>query len=366
MKIKTITCHDCYNLGASLQAYALQHYLEGQGHEVLIINYKPDYLSKHFKLDAIDNPVYDKPLVKQLYLLAKLPGRLLALSRKRVYDRFTASYLHLTRRYNSYEKLKTDAPEADAYIAGSDQIWNTLFPNGRDAAFYLDFGKPNVRRISYAASFATKDVVPEYRKFVSNELKNLDYVSIREKISLPLLHSLGRTDGVAVCDPVFLLSKAEWVKQADESTINLNEKYLLVYLTDKSEEIKQIAMEIHKATGWKIYGVGQFREHWVQRNFVNAGPLDFVKLIDGAQYVISNSFHATAFSLILERNFCVVNRKDGINERMKSILEDVGLGHRILSAFTSEQLKNIDYTEVNERLSDIIDFSKSWLNKVLS
>lgn len=366
MRIKTITCHDCYNLGASLQAYALQHYLEGQGHEVQIINYKPDYLSRHFKFGAIDNPVYDKPLVKQLYLLAKLPGRLLSLSRKRAYDRFTAKYLHLTRRYNSYEELKMDAPDADAYIAGSDQIWNTLFPNGRDAAFYLDFGKPNVRRISYAASFATKDVVPECREFVSNELKNLDYVSIREKISLPLLKSLGRMDGVAVCDPVFLLSKDEWKKQTDRCNIGLDYKYLLVYLTDKSEEIKQIALKIHKATGWKIYGVGPFRERWVHRNFVDAGPLDFVKLISKAQYVISNSFHATAFSLILERNFCVVNRKEGINERMKSILEDVGLGHRILSAFTSEQLEDIDYTEVNKKLFDVIDFSKTWLNKVLS
>ena len=365
MRIRTITCHDCYNLGASLQAYALQHYLECQGHEVRIINYKPDYLSGHFKFCAVDNPVYDKLLVKQLYLLAKLPGRLLSLSRKRAYDRFTARYLHLTRRYNSYQELKADAPDADAYIAGSDQIWNTLFRNGRDAAFYLDFGKPVVRRVSYAASFATKEVVPECREFVSNELRNLDFVSIREKISLPLLKSLGRTDGVAVCDPVFLLSKDEWKNLADESTINIKEKYLLVYLTDKSDEIKQIALEIHRTTGWKIYGVGQFRERWTHKNFVNAGPLDFVRLISEAQYVISNSFHATAFSLILERNFCVVNRKDGINERMKSILEDVGLGHRILSAFTSEQLKNIDYTEVNKKTSDVIDFSKTWLNKVL-
>lgn len=366
MKIRTITCHDCYNLGASLQAYAIQHYLEDQGHEVQIINYKPDYLSGHFKLRAINNPVYDKPLVRLLYLLAKLPGRLLSLSRKRAYDRFTANYLHLTRRYNTYEELKVDAPDADVYIAGSDQIWNTLFRNGRDAAFYLDFGKLDVRRISYAASFATKDVVPEYREFVSNELKNLDFVSIREKISLPLLKSLGRADGVAVCDPVFLLSKGEWKNLADGCTMDLKEKYLLVYLTDKSDEIKQIALEIHRATGWKIYSVGQFRESWTHKNFVNAGPLDFVKLISDAQYVISNSFHATAFSLILEKNFCVVNRKDGINERMKSILEDVGLGHHILSAFTSEQLKDIDYTEVNKKLSEVIVFSKTWLNRVLS
>ena len=365
MRIKTITCHDCYNLGASLQAYALQHYLESQGHDVQIINYKPYYLSGHFKFGSVNNPVFDRPIVKQLYLLAKLPGRLLALSRKKAFDRFTAKYLRLTRRYNSYEELKADAPDADAYIAGSDQIWNTLFPNGRDAAFYLDFGKPNVRRISYAASFATEDVVHEYREFVSQELKNLDFVSIREKISLPLLNSLGRKDGVSVCDPVFLLSKDEWEKLTDSCKPYLNDKYLLVYLTDKSDEIKQIALEIHKATGWKIYGVGPFREKWLHNCYVNVGPLDFVKLINDAQYVISNSFHATAFSLILEKNFCVVNRKDGINERMKSILEDVGLSHRLLDSFTHNQLAQIDYADVHHKISTVIDFSKAWLGNTL-
>lgn len=365
MRIKTITCHDCYNLGASLQAYALQHYLESEGHDVQIINYKPYYLSGHFKFGSVNNPVYDRPIVKQLYLLAKLPERLLALSRKKAFDRFTAKYLRLTRRYNSYEDLKADAPEADAYIAGSDQIWNTLFHNGRDAAFYLDFGKPNVRRISYAASFATKDVVPEYREFVSQELKNLDAVSIREKISLPLLYSLGRKDGVSVCDPVFLLSKDEWKKLTDSCKPYLNDKYLLVYLTDKSDEIKHIALEIHKATGWKIYGVGPFREKWLHKCYVNVGPLDFVKLINDAQYVISNSFHATAFSLILEKNFCVVNRKDGINERMKSILEDVSLSHRLLNSFTHNQLAQIEYADVHKKLSTVIDFSKTWLGNTL-
>lgn len=365
MKIRTITCHDCYNLGASLQAYALQHYLESQGHDVQIINYKPYYLSRHFKFGSVNNPVFDRPIVKQLYLLAKLPGRLLALSRKKAFDRFTAKYLRLTRRYNSYEELKADAPEADAYIAGSDQIWNTLFPNGRDAAFYLDFGKPNVRRISYAASFATKDVVPEYREFVSKELKNIDFVSIREKISLPLLYSLGRNDGVAVCDPVFLLSKEEWTGLTNESSIKTDEKYLVVYLTDKSEEIKRIALDMHKTTGWKIYVVGAFKESWAHKNFVNAGPLDFVKLINDAQYIISNSFHATAFSLILGKNFCVVNRKEGINERMKSVLTDYGLTDRMVNCFSKSIVKCIDYSSVNRQMKKDILFSKEWLNKLL-
>ena len=367
MNIKTITCHDCYNLGASLQAFALQHYLEMQGHDVEVINYKPYYLSGHFRLSAVSNPVYDKPIIKWLYLLAKLPGRIKSFPRKKAFDVFTDQYLHLTRRYNSYEELKAMPPKADVYIAGSDQIWNTLFPNGRDAAFYLDFGNPKINRISYAASFATQDVVEEYRKFVINELKNFNTVSIREKISLPLLKSLGRCDGVAVCDPVFLLSPNEWRTIVDRSNaISSDEKYILVYLTDLSNEIKNIAWDMHKATGWKIFVTGAFEQHWADKNYVNAGPLDFVNLIDGAQYVISNSFHATAFSLILGKTFCVVNRKEGINERMKSVLADYDLTDRMTNRFSSEMLKSIDYSVVNRQIEKNVLFSKEWLNNSLN
>lgn len=362
MKIRTITCHDVYNLGASLQAYALQTHLESLGHDVEIIHYKPDYLSGHYKLWAVSNPVFDKPLIKQLYLMAKLPGRLMALKRKKVFDEFTAKYLKLTRRYNSYEELKADAPEADVYIAGSDQIWNTLFHNGRDAAFYLDFGKPEVKRVSYAASFATPDVAYEYRDFVQKELKGLDCISIREKTSLPLLASLGRPDGVAVCDPVFLLSKEQWQKII-EGIEGFKEKYILVYLTDQSREIEQIACEMAKARGWKIYVVGAFKPSYADRNFVNTGPLEFVGLINDAQFVISNSFHATAFSLIMEKNFCVVNRKEGINERMKSVLSDFGLDERMSSLFFEKLLENIDYSKVNFLKDRIINKSKEWLEK---
>ena len=96
MKICTITCHDVYNVGASLQAYALQTYLKLLGHDVKIIDYKPDYLSKHYRLDIVGNPKYDKPFLKQAYLLAKLPGRLHMLPRKKAFDSFTAKYLDLS------------------------------------------------------------------------------------------------------------------------------------------------------------------------------------------------------------------------------------------------------------------------------
>lgn len=364
MKIKTITCHDVYNLGASLQAYALQHYLESKGHDVQIIDYKPEYLSRHYKLWVVANPIFDKPLIKQLYLLAKLPGRLWALRRKKVFDAFTAKSLKLTKRYNSYEELKADAPSADCYIAGSDQIWNTIFPNGRDAAFYMDFGAKDVKRISYAASFATPIVAEDCKSFVIDKLKGIDAVSIREKISLPLLAELGRADGVAVCDPVFLLSKEEWNEtlSVENRCINTTEKYLLVYLTDDSPQIEQIARKIKQKTGWKVYSVGASQVQCTDKSFTNAGPLNFVQLIRDAQFVISNSFHATAFSLIMGTKFCVVNRAEAINERMKSILEDYGLSYRLVSEYNNSLLEDLNLVEVNLCMSKIIEASKDWLN----
>ena len=112
-----------YNHGASLQAYALQTYLESLGHHVEIIDYKPDYLSSDYKLWVVANPVYDKPFIRQLYLLAKLPSRLYSLKRKSVFDDFTKNYLELTNhRFETYEQLNEAGLEADVFIAGSDQI----------------------------------------------------------------------------------------------------------------------------------------------------------------------------------------------------------------------------------------------------
>lgn len=360
MKIKTITCHDVYNLGASLQAYALQSYLLSLGHDVEIIHYKPDYLSNHHKLWLVANPKFNKPFIKQLYLLAKLPGRLIALKRKKVFDKFTSKYLRLTRRYNSYEELKKDAPKADCYIAGSDQIWNTLFRNGRDAAFYLDFGNQNTKRISYAASFATPEIVPEYRKFVEEKLKRINHISIRERISLPILESLGRKDGVAVCDPVFLLNKKEWEQNIECD--KYKQPYILVYLTNKSSLIENIAKIVAQRTGWKIYLVGAIRERYANKCFINVGPFDFVRLIRDAKFVISNSFHATAFSIIFDKNFCVVNREDNINERMLSILKDFGLTDRLITKYDNDILNDIDYSLIVTKKEAIINFSKEWLN----
>ena len=216
MKIKTITCHDVYNHGASLQAFALQQYLEEQGHEVEIIDYKPDYLSGHYNLCKVNNLNWDTNIVSRfIYILIKLPFRLLDLQRKQAFDNFRKKYLVLTsKRYTTNVELKENCPKADVFIAGSDQIWNTIFPNGRDAAFYLDFAPKESKKIAYAASFATESVVLEYKDFVKQMLQNFNYIAVREQGAIDILKTLGIYDGTWVCDPVFLLDRQKWDKIA--------------------------------------------------------------------------------------------------------------------------------------------------------
>lgn len=364
MQIKTITCHDVYNHGASLQAYALLAYLESMGHTVEIIDYKPNYLSRHYQLWSIDNPIYDRPFIKLLYLLAKLPGRLLSLHRKRTFDKFTKQYLKRTScRFHSNEELKANPPQADVYIAGSDQIWNTLFQNGRDAAFYLDFAPTTARRVAYAASFATEDVVEDFKPFVQRMLQNFDAVSIRERYSLPLLNSLGRCDGVYVCDPVFLLSKEHWNRLLPSKCEE--DKYVLVYDAEKSAEIKDVTKKIAMEKGLKIYNVSAFRIGYADRELWDISPMEFVRLIRDAVFVVSNSFHATAFSLIFERDFCVVNRSERINERMKSLLTSYGISERLVTRHSDTLLKSVDYRKIASMLQRDIAYSKDFLQSQL-
>ncbi len=360
MKLCTITCHDVYNVGASLQAYALQTYLKSLGHDVKIIDYKPDYLSNHYRLDLVSTPKYDKPVLKQAYLLAKLPGRLRMLPRKKAFDRFTARYLDLTRRYASNEDLKRDPPEADVYFAGSDQIWNPLFPNGKDPAFYLDFVRHGVRA-SYAASFAADAFPPELREATAQYLAHLDHISVREQSGLSVLHTLGVVHASVVLDPVFLLARTQWEAMAKQPE-SCEAPYLLVYDFDNSASIRDLAEKLAAAHGWRIYSI--FDLPYAARCFPLCGPEGFLGLIRGASFVLSNSFHATAFSVIFEKEFAVVERTENINTRMRDLTALLGLSDHMAAQNAALPLRT-DWREVNRRLTAEIERSRAYIDTVL-
>jgi hypothetical protein len=362
MKIRTITCHHVYNHGAYLQAYALVTYLKGQGHDAKIIDYKPPYLSGHYSLWTVPEK-YKRYGLSFLYLMAKLPGRISALKRKRVMDAFYKKFMEVdSPRYHTLEELQKNPPQADLYIAGSDQIWNTDFQNGRDAAFYLDFGNERTRRISYAASFATEHIENGCEDFVRGELSHFQSISVREVSALRILRELGY-EGLQTVDPVFLLNREEWDRFA--TCEGMNERYVLVYDFGADNSIRDIAQRIAQRRGWKIYSVSPWRMKYANRNFVNSDARAFVALVKNAQCVISNSFHGSAFALLYNKDFFVVNRADGLNTRMRDLLSHYGIDQRLISVTVDEDvlLSHIDYSAVNKILNEDIGNSKRWLQE---
>lgn len=362
MKIKTITCHDVYNVGASLQAYALAQYLNSLGHETKIIDYKPGYLI-HYKLTGVGSPIYDKPILREAYQLAKLPGRIKARfsRRKKEFDSFTKTFLPLTNmRFASNEELKNNPPEADIYIAGSDQIWNTVFPNGKDPAFYLDFVPKGKIRVSYAASFATTDIEENLKPQIGEWLSNIDFISVREKPGTDIVKSLvPQRDAVTVLDPVFLLNGTEWAKI--EKNLSLSDPYILVYDFDCNPVIEDFAKKTAKEKGVKIYSV--LPSKYADRCFSSEGPQGFLYLVRHAQYVVSNSFHATAFSLIFGKPFTVFDRVENINTRMRDLLESVGLmkainGIYVIPSDETKQLLDVKIIESKAYLKQVLDAAK--------
>ncbi|WP_309121654.1 polysaccharide pyruvyl transferase family protein [Paenibacillus sp.] len=366
MKICTITCHDVYNHGASLQAYGLMRYLINLGYEVEIIDYKPDYLSRHYKLFAISSPKWEKNLfTKLLYLGAKVPGRVVSLKRKRAFDAFKAKHLALTpARYNTNDELKRNPPEADIYLCGSDQIWNTLHRNGSDPAFYLDFVPEGKVRAAYAASFATESIHDRYKPFVKEKVSKLDGIGVREKSGVAILHQMQIHQAVNVVDPAFLLDDSEWNRLG---TASIPGDYVLVYDFDDSSLIRRIAESLAKRWSCKIYAVNGGKSKYANKYFQYEGPETFVSLVRDAKFVISNSFHAAVFSIIYEKNFAIVNRTEAINTRMRDLLDDLGLLDRLVGEYVGidELCRDIEYRKVKTILNRKIQESKGYLNTIL-
>ena len=287
MRIRIITCHDVYNAGASLQAYALMQYLKDCGHEVKIIDYKPDYLSRHYSLKAVNNPEYDRAGIREIYLLVKMPGRIKKLFSKRKYrfDAFRKNALELTdTTYRTCEELK-NIEEADLYLAGSDQIWNPIFPNGKDPAFFLQFTEKG-RRASYAASFAVDELKEEDRQRMKKWLKSFDAVSVREQTGAALVKQMG-LQSQRNCDPVFLLKQCQWKKILPET--ETNKKYVLLYDFDKNCVAEEIAEKISKKTKTEIWSV--FKTEICDKvsvmyagKMVEQGPVDDIFYAPGHPY----------------------------------------------------------------------------------
>ncbi len=364
-KILTITCHNVYNHGATLQQLALLKQLEAMGFEAATIDYSPNYLNQHFKWTKVSNAFFAKNFfLKVVYWVFKFPSNLWNRQRKWRFDAFESKTLRIhPGKYTSNEALKNNLPEADAYICGSDQVWNSYFQNGKDPAFYLDFVPKNKLKISYAASFATDSIAEELKPFVKDKISRLDWVSVREASGVQLVQDLGIKNVTQVLDPVFLVEPAYWESFVKPFTA----RYIFVYDFDTNATLREFALQQAKARGLQIYTVNN-NIRYADKNFYMHGPDVFLSLVLGAELVLTNSFHAVAFSLIFQKPFMVFNRAEKINTRMCDLLASLDLAPLLVNSLEDCEvaLAPIDYADVALKLYEAKQRSQEFLTAALS
>lgn len=349
MKVTILTCHNVYNCGASLQVFALQEYLKLIGFEVEILNYRPTYL-EHYSLTKVSNPKYNKPVLRELYISAKFPKRLKAKfsKEKKAFDTFRDTYLQVSsQKYSTNEVLTRANLSSDVWVVGSDQVWNPLFENGKDPAFFLSFVKEG-KKFSYAASISTHEFKDE--KFLSNLnlLKDFEKVSVRERSSICDLRRFD-IESYYSCDPVFLLKKDIWLKYITQNTSEYAFYYIFCNSSLSDYTQRKLDLPVHS-----YFDSNEIREK---------GPFGFLSEIYNAKVVVSNSFHATAFAILFNKDFYVLAREDcDINIRMKDLLNDLGLYDRYITDKKQFQdVKPIDWKRVNKLLDKLITCSRNYL-----
>lgn len=324
MKIGIITFHRAINYGAVLQAFALQRALNKNGYETEIIDYACKYLEKCYK--KYYNPEHSiKGIISAIIYYPIRSARI------EKFEKFRKKYMNISSEKNiTKEDLKKIANKYDYIITGSDQVWNPE-QTDYDMSYFLDFVEPQ-KRISYAASMGTNEP-PEnqatiFKKYVQRYYK----VSVREEENEKYLKKLLNIKVKTVADPVFLLSIDEWKLLIDNKSI-INEPYIFVYCLHEKKCYKY-AKYLSDKTGKKIVSIpDNIKVRCSGKKDFKAGVLDFLNYIYYSDYVITDSFHATAFSIIFEKNFNIVmkqNRK-ALNGRLYSISNKYDLDEIVIS-----------------------------------
>lgn len=344
-KVGIITIVNVNNYGAELQAFATFRKLQLMGYNAKIINYLyykdwryiDSKMSRSFNSMSIKGKIiyFAKYRVASFVLNKILP--LICKDVKQRIANFNSFHQHNTRfskLYKSMKDLYTDTPIYDVYMVGSDQVWN---PNASSSIepYFLTFAPHSALTVSYASSFGVSKIE---NNSIANRIKlglsSIKTISVRESSGVNLVKELTGRTAQLVCDPTLLLNKSEWTMFM-KPVSNMPQRYVLIYQLSESDAIVKLATRIGKQEQIPVYRICK-RAFKVKKdkgvvNILNAGPSEFLSLITNASFIITNSFHGTAFSINFDVPFyTVVSAKKKNNNRMESLLDYVGLGKRIV------------------------------------
>lgn len=362
--VAIISRHAISNYGSLLQAYALEKVIRDLGYDASTIDYiLTEEKSWHLcRIDIANSAWNSDPLRRMVFYTINIPNRAIQFSK---FSKFRKELLHLTKEYSSIKELKTSPPTVDLYCTGSDQVWNETIHDKLDWCYFLDF-LDKQKRIAYAASFGKDTVKNEVQARVKVALSKYSKISVRETSGIDILTNLNLT-GDVVLDPTLLLNHADW-DDVIGNAISSNEKYVLLYQIHKNEKLVEYAKNYAKKVGCKVINISvsytQRKEGIVFKWLPNYKEV--LALLRDAYCVVTDSFHATAFSINFNKQFVTILPKLSAS-RIRSFLSLMKLENRVLSDTTNYELPDdkIDYSDVNLKLEALRKESIAWLDTAI-
>lgn len=355
MKVAIITYTDANNPGAQLQAYALQE-------TVSRIAGEKCYQIDHRKFD---DKIFSKisglgSIFRNVYYLIGYSQRK---KRNLHYDFYRKNILNLTEPSHTDEKRRLLNMQFDAFITGSDQVWNCQ--KGLYSPFYLDFVEEGKLKFAYSASMGKIDVPSKYQQDFTKAISDFDAISVREKQVAEYLEENFDVNATVTCDPVFLLKKEEWSQAIRNAETVSKDDYIFVFTTEINDHMISVLKNIRRKTQYKVISTRAIPGVKTTVR-LDIGPLEFVKYIANSKMVVTNSFHATAFSIIFQKDFYTVPHTSRAS-RLVSLLSLLDIEERLIFE-TNENLdlQSIDYDSVNAKLEQYVFESISYLKKCLN
>lgn len=367
MKIGILTQPLHNNYGGLLQAYALQHFLKKQGHDVLTVDFKRIYKPKLWGIKGISINFVRK------YILKQNIQSIFPLNEKKI-SQYTSDFItkniSKTLEITSIKQLKKLSQyNFDAYIVGSDQVWRPAYSPGMPAFFLHFLEKDNLtKRIAYAASFGINNC----NEFSTEELtkysllaQKFNAIGVREDSAVDLCNIHFKVKAKQVLDPTLLLSQQDYNNLITEALPNPFSCEIMVYMLDRSEEKLKIIDNISNKLKLEPY---DFLANNVNNIYSPVGQ--WLKSFSNSKFVITDSFHGVVFSIIFNKPFIAIGNKDRGLTRFTSLLKLFNLEQRLIVSLDNIDIdiinKPIDYSKVNEILIEKQKESINFLQKALS
>lgn len=355
MKIGIITLPFNHNYGGTLQCYALMTVLKEMGHNVC-------YINRELK---IEGNIIKKIWYKYIRYFLNIES-----------IRFIKSHIFpRTKSITSYletEKLISDM-NFDCLIAGSDQIWRLDYIKNIEQEAFLFFPNLKIKKISYAASFGTGTInIPSHLDWVKNALKDFDYISVRELSGINIIRKIAHVPAVCVLDPTLLLDRNKYIELASISKKDIKGKIGLYVLDDdklKRKVVEYVSLLIKKDC-YRING---------EPCYPSINPIslykmrfrsmyDWIKRMQTADFIITDSFHGMVFSIIFEKQFLVIGNYTRGMDRFNSLLSQLGIENRLINSIDDIEgivTNTIDYKKLRNKLEELKMYSYSFIESAL-